>query len=148
MAMTDPILTARGSDWETSQGAVEIMPVAVRAAVDVYSSPAAMLAPRVVVWCTERGCRTRSRRPSVEGCRRQIARRPFRYVAEIARGTSSAVSLCPRFDNEYVALRNLYTSGQLRDVRPRSYIDLLQHVAHTAGQGTKTCHRSLGDEES
>ena len=73
--MTDPILTARGSDWETSQGAVEIMPVAVRAAVDVCPSPAAMLAPRVVVWCTERGCRARSRRPSEEGCRRQIAGR-------------------------------------------------------------------------
>ena len=92
-AMTDPILTARGSDWETPQGAVEIMPVAVRAAVDVCPSPAAMLAPRVVVWCTERGCRTCSRRPSEEGCRRHIARRPFRRVAEIARHSIASVAV-------------------------------------------------------
>ena len=56
LAMTDPILTARGSDWETPQGAVEIMPVVIISEEDVYPSYTATGRYGVEVWLKHSRC--------------------------------------------------------------------------------------------
>ena len=55
-AMTDPILTPCGSDWETPQGAVEIMSVVIISEEDVYPSYTATGRYGVEVWLKHSRC--------------------------------------------------------------------------------------------